>query len=52
MIIFTPLQIVLSQEAAELVNADKATPVCQEAHSWSESPQLVASTKLVPRRCV
>ena len=47
-----PLQIVLSQEITELGNADKPTPRYQEAHSWSELPQLVASTKLVPRRCV
>jgi len=42
-------QIVLSQEATELGDTRQPTPRYEDAHSRSVSPQLVASTKLVPR---
>ncbi|KAH9991622.1 hypothetical protein BJV74DRAFT_877977 [Russula compacta] len=42
-------QIALSQEPTEARDAGNPAPRYQDAHSRSESPQLVASTKLVPR---
>jgi len=42
-------QIVLSQEATELGAASLLTSRCEDVRSRSVSPQLVASTKLVPR---
>ncbi|KAI0289513.1 hypothetical protein BC826DRAFT_1159461 [Russula brevipes] len=42
-------QIVLSQEPCEPGDVDRLTSRYQDAHSRSQSPQLVASTKLVPR---
>ena len=52
--LYVSSQIVLSEEVTELGDADKPAPRNQDARSRSESPQpqLIASTKLVPRRCV
>lgn len=52
LLVFMPSQITLSQEPTEPGDAGNPAPRYQDAHSRSESPQLVASTKLVPRRYV